>query len=71
VWVDFVVVVYPIVDGCERGGGIRDGADPDVVALEGPSRTPRRRHCFQQLSTGVKQDSRFTAITMSSVLAAA
>jgi hypothetical protein len=35
VWVDFVVVVYPIVDGRERGGGIRDGADPDVVALEG------------------------------------
>jgi hypothetical protein len=28
VWVDFVVVVYPIVDCCERGGGIRDGADP-------------------------------------------
>ena len=30
-----VVVLHPIVDESERGGGIRDRTDPDVIALEG------------------------------------
>jgi hypothetical protein len=67
---DFVVVVYPIVDGCERDGGIRDGADPDVIALEGLHERLGDA-MLSGLSTGVKQGSRFSAITMSSVLAAA
>src|SRR5271170_7707765 len=30
-----VVVLHPIVDESERGGSIRDRANPDVIALEG------------------------------------
>src|SRR6516225_2300268 len=30
-----VVVLHPIIDESERGGGIRDRTDPDVIAFEG------------------------------------
>ena len=47
-----VVILHPIVSGREGGGGIRDRADPDVVALEGFLRKLRPCRCFPGFQPG-------------------